>query len=325
MDNIRVAISQTLHEALPTWEEKLEEVWVAAPSMTGRLHRLLNPAANKARTVSFVTTTAPTTSQPAQDAAVPTYKTRQYVGSVPTFCLILFLSSSHRARAILAPVEVLSDNTLSQPLVTWVEGNVHNEYFQELLDWFAEWAATSALPGAAAETIGHFQAEKLHHLSWQWFMDYIRDTTLFASYKLVTLWLLLNSPQQKMGLAECADRFHSFYLYLSAMGTKAERQTGNPPPLMLRPHQLSRQEVIQLLLKEPRRAFRGAGEPVVFRTASEYPTVFLARRILSRASEEAKQDALAAILTRLEAYYFRHTGSNAHVRAALDRATGLTQ
>jgi len=139
--------------------------------------------------------------------------------------------------------------------------------------------------------------------------DYVTKTHLFASYKLVVLAMLVRAPSGGMPLSECARRFHSFYLHLYQKNLQPERATGNPPPLLLHPERLTTGQVGEILLKEPKRAFR-TRDVVVFRPDQGGYRVFISRLVWGGSGKE-----------EFDAAYVRYTGSHQHVRSALEEAS----
>lgn len=166
-----------------------------------------------------------------------------------------------------------------------------------------------SLTATAAELARRLHEEALVH--------YIRTTRLFASYKLVVLGLLLQAPDGRLTLSECARRFHRFYLTLQAAGQQPERASGSLPPAMLHPERLTQAEVESLLLQEPRQAFHRSGRVVVFHNDGQGWEVFIARPLWVATAGSGRERTLAAVLERLEAYYLTHTGSARAVRQAL--------
>lgn len=167
-------------------------------------------------------------------------------------------------------------------------------------------------------------AELARRLNEHALVHYIQTTRLFASYKLVILGLLLQAPNGRLTLSECAWRFHMFYLTLQAAGQQPERASGSPPPLMLHPDRLTQAEVERLLLQEPRQAFHRSGRVVVFQNDGRGWEVFIARPLWVATTGSGRERALAAVLDRLEAYYLTQTGSARAVREALVEAGSST-
>lgn len=219
-------------------------------------------------------------------------------------------------------------------LMTVVEGPAAHPYFVGLLRWFRQqyrdgheptgpimeavktaWdarerAQSSTGQKSARQLLEERFAQADSKRGSRDVFRYIQKTRLYASYKLVILGTLLQSGG-RLSLEECADRFLAFYQALEKLGLPAERTRGGGRQLLMRtPGGYDRDRVIRLL--EGRK-----GQTITTRGIVRYRETQSGITILTvpSLSSEEQEDALEALLERLEEYYRIRVG--AEVTAAV--------